>query len=87
MLKRLENLFFLFTGLDPAHVLFSKSGPDERLDSSHADVVEVIHTTGGYIGFNNPIGLRDFYPNGGKWPQPGCTVDFAGKNNIALLTL
>ncbi|KAI5750754.1 hypothetical protein M8J77_001006 [Diaphorina citri] len=65
------------TGLDPAQVLFTKSGPDERLDASHAEWVDVVHTSGGYLGFSSSLGHRDFYPNGGDWPQPGCTWDYA----------
>ncbi|XP_050420598.1 lipase member H-like [Adelges cooleyi] len=65
------------TGLDPAEVLFSNSGPDERLDYSHAKLVEVVHTSGGFLGFKKNLGHRDFYPNGGDWPQPGCVIDYA----------
>jgi hypothetical protein len=27
--------------------------------------VEIIHTNGGTLGFGEPIGQADFYPNGG----------------------
>lgn len=69
----------LFQGLDPAEVLFSSSGPDERLDHSQAKLVDVVHTSGGFLGFKERIGHRDFYPNGGAWPQPGCKIDYAGR--------
>lgn len=65
------------TGLDPAQVLFTKSGPDARLDASHAEWVDVLHTSGGYLGFSSPLGDRDFYPNKGEWSQPGCPWDYA----------
>lgn len=65
------------SGLDPAEVLFSSSGPEERLDYSQAKLVEVVHTSGGFLGFQKRLGHRDFYPNGGAWPQPGCKIDYA----------
>lgn len=66
-------------GLDPAQVLFSSAPEDYRLDDSDARLVEVVHTSGGYLAFMEPIGHRDFFPNGGSWPQPGCVLDFVGK--------
>jgi hypothetical protein len=48
------------------------------LDPSDARLVEVVHTSGGYLGFGEPLGHRDFFPNGGSWPQPGCILDYAG---------
>lgn len=67
--------------MDPALVLYESSGPQDRIDASQADLVEIIHTSGGYIGFQKSLGHRDFYPNGGVWPQPGCVVDYAGTNS------
>lgn len=67
------------TGLDPAGVLFSTAPVDTKLDDTDAQLVEVIHTSGGYLGLRDPIGHRDFFPNGGTWPQPGCVLDFIGK--------
>jgi phosphatidic acid-selective phospholipase A1 len=52
---------------------------EERLDSGDAEFVEVVHTSGGYLGYRDPIGQVDFFPNGGTWPQPGCYMDFVGK--------
>lgn len=66
--------------MDPAYVSYSSAPPDMRLDSSQAELVEVIHTSGKYIGFEKPLGHRDIYPNGGVWPQPGCAIDYAGRN-------
>ncbi|XP_034950778.1 pancreatic triacylglycerol lipase isoform X3 [Chelonus insularis] len=61
------------TGLDPAlpgfHALSTK---DNRLDSSDAQFVDVIHSCGGILGFLQPLGTVDFYPNGGVAIQPGC---------------
>ncbi|XP_055538343.1 pancreatic triacylglycerol lipase-like [Wyeomyia smithii] len=63
--------------LDPALPLFSINSPGERVAPSDANYVEVIHTNGGLLGFDLPIGQADFYPNGGR-TQPGCGVDVAG---------
>lgn len=43
-----------------------------HLDITDAQFVDVIHTAGGTFGYVKPIGHVDFYPNGGKAPQPGC---------------
>jgi pimeloyl-ACP methyl ester carboxylesterase len=63
--------------LDPALPLFSIDSPSERVDSTDANYVEVIHTNAGLLGFDLPIGHTDFYPNGGS-SQPGCIADVAG---------
>lgn len=42
-----------------------------------AAYVEVIHTNGGTLGFGEPIGQADFYPNYGPG-QPGCGADLTG---------
>lgn len=63
------------TGLDPALPLFSSAPLSARLDQSDAEFVDVIHTDGGVNGFAQPIGHVDFYPNGGGWTQPGCTLN------------
>ncbi|XP_014280309.1 lipase member H [Halyomorpha halys] len=65
-------------GLDPAEPLFADSPLEYCLDKDDAPLVEVIHTSGGFLGFRRPIGHRDFYPNGGLHPQPGCPGDIAG---------
>ncbi|XP_075151228.1 pancreatic triacylglycerol lipase [Haematobia irritans] len=62
------------TGLDPARPAFEDCiGPENHLDRTDADFVDVIHSCAGFLGFKNPIGHADFYPNGGNPPQPGCT--------------
>lgn len=66
-----------FKGLDPASPLFETiSGivdPEFRLDPTDAQFVDVIHTSGPAFGFLAPLGHADFYPNNGKFPQPGCS--------------
>ncbi|XP_032584601.1 pancreatic lipase-related protein 2 isoform X1 [Drosophila mojavensis] len=62
------------TGLDPARPAFEDCiGPENHLDETDANFVDVIHSCAGYLGFRKPIGMVDFYPNGGGPPQPGCT--------------
>lgn len=61
------------TGLDPARPAFEDCiGPENHLDDTDANFVDVIHSCAGYLGFRKPIGMVDFYPNGGGPPQPGC---------------
>ncbi|XP_069835797.1 pancreatic lipase-related protein 2-like [Dendropsophus ebraccatus] len=74
------------TGLDPARPWFENTPKEVRLDSSDADLVDVIHTdtstlTG--VGMIKPIGHYDFYPNGGSH-MTGCPSKLAfliSKNN------
>ncbi|XP_017889797.1 pancreatic triacylglycerol lipase-like isoform X2 [Ceratina calcarata] len=65
------------TGLDPASPLletvFGIVDPERRLDPTDAQFVDVIHTSGPAFGFLAPLGHADFYPNSGKFPQPGCS--------------
>ncbi|XP_054262684.1 pancreatic triacylglycerol lipase-like isoform X2 [Macrosteles quadrilineatus] len=62
------------TGLDPAAPMITSS-PAGRLDPTDADFVDVIHTTGDYLGVFMACGDVDFYPNGGTPIQPGCGLD------------
>ncbi|XP_077295231.1 endothelial lipase-like [Arctopsyche grandis] len=57
------------TALDPANPLWGSSS--QRIKSSDADYVEVIHTDSGHLGLKEPLGDTDFYPNKGSG-QPGC---------------
>ena len=72
----------MISGLDPAGPLFENDGPQDRLDSGDADLVDVIHSNGekiymGGLGAWAPMGDIDFYPNGGRM-QKGCTNLFVG---------
>ncbi|CAH2050165.1 unnamed protein product, partial [Iphiclides podalirius] len=60
------------TGLDPAGPLWSGNG--NALGRNAGQYVESIHTDGHILGIMNAISHADFYPNGGKNPQPGCWV-------------
>ncbi|KAL3288200.1 hypothetical protein HHI36_002650 [Cryptolaemus montrouzieri] len=57
--------------LDPAGPLFTFRPDSRRLNKDDADVVMVIHTNGGIMGFRDRCGTIDFFPNGGSC-QPGC---------------
>lgn len=53
-------------GLDPSGPLFDTKNPAERLDRKDADRVEVVHTyINPLVGYVEPIGHIDFYPNYG----------------------
>ncbi|XP_006567189.2 pancreatic triacylglycerol lipase isoform X1 [Apis mellifera] len=61
------------TGLDPASPGFHLFTSNKtRLDSSDAIFVDIIHSCGGILGFLQPLGNVDFYPNAGTPIQPGC---------------
>nr|CAH7728370.1 unnamed protein product [Callosobruchus chinensis] len=64
-------------GLDPAGPFFTVKNLDNRLDSTDAKFVQVVHTNDGFLGFSGQLGHADYYPNGGK-TQPGCGLDLAG---------
>ncbi|XP_026466401.1 phospholipase A1-like [Ctenocephalides felis] len=64
-------------GLDPALPLYSIKDPEGRLSKNDAEYVEIIHTNGGKLGFWDPLGHADFYPNLG-YAQPGCGTDISG---------
>lgn len=64
--------------MDPAAPLFGDTPLEDRLDSLDAGFVQVIHTNGGLLGWSDPLGDADFYPNGGS-SQAGCGLDLAGK--------
>ncbi|CAB1316041.1 unnamed protein product, partial [Coregonus sp. 'balchen'] len=56
---------------DPAGPLFTGKPPEDRLDPTDAQFVDVVHTDIDALGFRKPLGHIDFYPNGGA-DQPGC---------------
>ncbi|CAM5164971.1 unnamed protein product [Natator depressus] len=59
------------TGLDPAGPLFNGKPPQERLDPTDAQFVDVIHSDIDGLGYREALGHIDFYANGGT-DQPGC---------------
>ncbi|KAJ2947547.1 hypothetical protein O0L34_g17335 [Tuta absoluta] len=69
-----DTMIDAITGLDPAYPQYKFSTEEERLDKEDAQLVEVIHTNGGFWGYRSDIGHLDYYPNGGRY-QPGCGQD------------
>ena len=61
--------------MDPALIGFSDKKCGSRICDKDAKNVEIIHTAGGIIGFSDPIGHADFYPNGGSI-QKGCSFPY-----------
>ncbi|KAI8438252.1 hypothetical protein MSG28_010855 [Choristoneura fumiferana] len=60
------------TGLDPAGPLWGNN--NNALNRNSGAYVETIHTDGGLLGIMDAIGDSNFYPNGGRNPQPGCWI-------------
>ncbi|XP_050427511.1 pancreatic triacylglycerol lipase-like [Adelges cooleyi] len=71
--KQLDSQIGRITGLDPAMPLFPTRYPEHRLSKHDAKMVDVIHTSNLLLGLMEPIGIVDFYPNGGHTRQPGCS--------------
>lgn len=72
-------------GLDPALPMFALNDTDSRLDETDAQTVHIVHTNGGYQGFDSSIGHADFFFNGGV-KQPGCGPDILGSCSHARAT-
>ncbi|XP_011556561.3 pancreatic triacylglycerol lipase-like [Plutella xylostella] len=60
------------TGLDPAGPRWGNN--NRALNRNDGQYVEAIHTDGGLLGIFDSIADADFYPNGGRNPQPGCWI-------------
>nr|XP_049706707.1 lipase member H [Helicoverpa armigera] len=58
------------TGLDPSGPCFRNLGPEDRLDQTDADFVDVVETNIDGYGMAAPVGHVNFYVNGGEF-QPG----------------
>ncbi|KAJ3589494.1 hypothetical protein NHX12_010339 [Muraenolepis orangiensis] len=67
-------------GLDPAGPLFRGKPPEDRLDPTDAQFVDVIHTDWDGLGLQQPLGHIDFYPNGGA-DQLGCPKTILSGSN------
>ncbi|XP_046396865.1 lipase member H-like [Ischnura elegans] len=69
------------TGLDPAGPLFKLNDPSTRIDRRDGDFVDIIHTCAGWLGFAEPIGRVDFFPNEARDSQavPGTEMPPAGR--------
>lgn len=83
ILKEYNKTISRITGLDPAGPLFEWPYQDpieEKLDSTDAEFVDVIHTNADEMGISDNVGHVDYYPNGGK-RQPGCGSSMIKKQN------
>lgn len=58
--------------MDPAGPQWG--GNSNALNRNSGIYVESIHTDGRLLGIMDPISDADFYPNGGRNPQPGCAI-------------
>ncbi|KAB0794163.1 hypothetical protein PPYR_13783 [Photinus pyralis] len=71
------------TALDPAFPEFPLDDKSQIITKEDAGYVDVIHTDSGGYGIPISIGHSDFYPNGGRFMQPGCTASqLAEEGNI-----
>lgn len=61
------------TGLDPSGPCFRNLGPEDRLDESDADFVDVVNTNIDGYGMGAPVGHVNFYVNGGEY-QPNILI-------------
>lgn len=76
------------TALDPAKPMFVNAPPEKRIDKGDAEFVDIIHTSSGKFGLEEPLGHADFYPNGGKENQPGCSLlDVFRRNPTSILEM
>jgi len=73
-----SGLIGVILALDPAGPLFSLNDPSGRVAPTDGAYVEVIVTNGGVLGFMDPIGQVNIYPNFGR-AQPGCGADISGQ--------
>lgn len=64
--------FIFYPGLDPAGPRWG--GNAQALNTQAGRYVEAIHTDGGTLGIMDRIAHVDYYPNGGRNPQPGCWI-------------
>lgn len=51
--------------------MYENNDPEDRLDVTDAQFVDIIHTNGDQNGIFKSLGQIDFFPNGGK-RQPDC---------------
>lgn len=55
------------TSLDPSGPCFRRLGPEDRIDASDADLVDIIHTNSEGFGYAGAVGHVNFYVNGGEY--------------------
>lgn len=67
----LSSINCRITGLDPAGPSYY-DGINKELNKKDANFVDIIHSDAGIFGGSTSTGHADFWPNGGKRPQPIC---------------
>lgn len=72
--------------LDPAGPLFQLGSPNDRVNVGDGAYVEIVHTNYHMLGFREPIGDADFYPNFGR-VMPGCEDDITGQCSHSRSTM
>ncbi|KAG4079267.1 hypothetical protein HA402_006990 [Bradysia odoriphaga] len=60
------------TGFDPSYPMYYGTSNHVELNRADARFVDIIHTDMGIAGGPTSSGHADFYPNGGRRPQPRC---------------
>lgn len=73
--KRTSQKLPRITSLDPAGPLFNaySQNKDERLSDEDAEMVDVLYTDIGLMGYKGGcMGTVEFLANGGRALQPGC---------------
>jgi hypothetical protein len=76
------------TALDPAFPNFYPDGATMRhIRATDAIFVDIIHTDAGQYGAPYTTGTADFWPNGGKAPQPGCPLAIPLTESSMLILL
>jgi len=76
----MEGKMKRITALDPAGPMFhtNYTSHEEKLSPEDAEVVDVIHTAGRWLGMDGVVGDIDFYPSGGIASMPGCEGEDVG---------
>ncbi|KAL4705449.1 hypothetical protein ACJJTC_012836 [Scirpophaga incertulas] len=69
--QKLGSKIGRITALDPAKPCFLKAS-DYRLGKDDADFVQVVHSSSGVLGLEQPLGHVDVYMNGVDVKQPEC---------------
>uniref|UniRef100_A0A2A4J3D6 Lipase domain-containing protein n=1 Tax=Heliothis virescens TaxID=7102 RepID=A0A2A4J3D6_HELVI len=68
--KKLNATLGRITALDPARPCFART--EFRLDKRDAQFVQVVHSSSGVLGLEEPVGHTDVYVNGVSSKQPEC---------------
>nr|XP_021184962.2 phospholipase A1 [Helicoverpa armigera] len=68
--KKLNATLGRITALDPARPCFART--EFRLDKRDAQFVQVVHSSSGVLGLEEPVGHADVYVNGVSSKQPEC---------------